>query len=82
MTPNSTPKKSVIIMDEVDGMGGSDRGGIQALIQVIKTTKTPIVCICNDRNHQKVRSLANSCFDIKFIRPSKDQILRRAIDII
>lgn len=36
-------------MDEVDGVGNGDRGGLAALIQVIKDTKTPIVCICNDR---------------------------------
>ena len=29
-------KKSVIIMDEVDGVGAGDRGGLAALIQVIK----------------------------------------------
>lgn len=28
----STTKKSVIIMDEVDGVGAGDRGGISALI--------------------------------------------------
>ena len=42
-------KKSVIIMDEVDGVGAGDRGGIGALIKVIKTSRTPIICICNDR---------------------------------
>lgn len=42
-------QKSVIIMDEVDGVGAGDRGGIAALIQIIKDTKTPIICICNDR---------------------------------
>ena len=42
-------QKSVIIMDEVDGVGAGDRGGIAALIKVIKTSKTPIICICNDR---------------------------------
>ena len=36
-------------MDEVDGMGGSDRGGIPELIKVIKTSSTPIICVCNDR---------------------------------
>jgi len=36
-------------MDEVDGCGASDRGGIAALIAIIKQTKTPIICICNDR---------------------------------
>lgn len=44
-----TTKKSVIIMDEVDGVGAGDRGGIKALIDIIKVTKTPIICICNDR---------------------------------
>jgi replication factor C subunit 1 len=42
-------KRSVIVMDEVDGCGQGDRGGIAALIQVIKSTKTPIICICNDK---------------------------------
>ena len=42
-------KKSVIIMDEVDGVGAGDRGGIAALIKIIKETKSPIICICNDR---------------------------------
>lgn len=42
-------KKRLVIMDEVDGMGGSDRGGIPELIKVIKSSHTPIVCICNDR---------------------------------
>jgi replication factor C subunit 1 len=36
-------------MDEVDGMSAGDRGGIAAIINMIKTTKVPIICICNDR---------------------------------
>ena len=48
--------KQLVIMDEVDGMGGSDRGGIQELIALIKRTKVPIIAICNDRQHQKIRS--------------------------
>lgn len=59
-------QKSVIIMDEVDGCGASDRGGIAALIQVIKTTKTPIICICNDRQNRKLQTLITYCFDLKF----------------
>lgn len=35
-------------MDEVDGVGAGDWGGIAALIQIIKNTNTPIICICND----------------------------------
>ena len=70
-------KKSVIIMDEVDGVGAGDRGGLGALIQVIKQTKTPIICICNDRMNRKLQSLVNHCLDLKFNKPSKDAILRR-----
>lgn len=53
-------------MDEVDGVGAGDRGGLQALIQVIKDSKVPIICICNDRQSMKIKSLANYCYDLKF----------------
>lgn len=62
-------------MDEVDGMAGNeDRGGIQELIQLIKFTKVPVICMCNDRNHPKIRSLVNYCFDLRFSRPRVEQI--------
>lgn len=48
-------RKQLIVMDEVDGMGGSDRGGIQELIGLIKKSKVPIIAICNDRQHPKIR---------------------------
>lgn len=69
------PKKHVLIMDEVDGMAGNeDRGGMQELIGLIKNTKIPVICMCNDRNSQKIRSLANYCFDLRFQRPRVEQI--------
>ncbi|KAI3641602.1 hypothetical protein MIR68_000353 [Amoeboaphelidium protococcarum] len=74
-------KKHCLIMDECDGMGGGDRGGMQQLIQLIKKTKIPIICICNDRMHPKVRSLANYCLDLKFIRPTAQMIRSRIMSI-
>ena len=38
----------------------------QELIQMIKTTKIPIICICNDRQSMKIRSLASHCYDLRF----------------
>ncbi|NWX43031.1 RFC1 factor, partial [Steatornis caripensis] len=65
----------VLIMDEVDGMAGNeDRGGIQELIGLIRHTKIPIICMCNDRNHPKIRSLVHYCFDLRFQRPRLEQI--------
>jgi replication factor C subunit 1 len=37
-------------MDEVDGMSSGDRGGNKALIDVIKATRVPIICISNDHH--------------------------------
>uniref|UniRef100_A0A8B9GZ67 Replication factor C subunit 1 n=1 Tax=Astyanax mexicanus TaxID=7994 RepID=A0A8B9GZ67_ASTMX len=74
-TSQTVSNKHVLIMDEVDGMAGNeDRGGIQEMIGLIKQSKIPIICMCNDRNHQKIRSLANYCFDLRFQRPRVDQI--------
>lgn len=55
----------VMIMDEVDGMT-SDRGGLPELINIIKKSKIPIICICNDKSHPKMRTLTNHCLDLHF----------------
>ncbi|KAK6756934.1 hypothetical protein RB195_015013 [Necator americanus] len=74
--------KHALIMDEVDGMSGTeDRAGIAELIQIIKDTKIPIICICNDRQHPKIRSLANHCFDLRFQKPRVEQIRARLMSI-
>jgi len=77
-TANGTKKKKrLIIMDEVDGMSSGDRGGMAELIKIIKTSKVPIICICNDRQSQKVRSLANHTLDLRFQRPRSITIAKR-----
>ena len=74
-------KKRLVIMDEVDGLSGSDRGGSQELIKLIKDTKVPLICICNDRQSNKVKGLANSCFDLRAKRPMKQAIAKRLVAI-
>jgi len=41
-------KGKILLMDEVDGVTGSDRGGIPELVKIIQTTKFPIIMTCND----------------------------------
>ena len=74
--------KNLIIMDEVDGMSAGDRGGTAALINIIKFTKNPIICICNDRQSAKVKSLVNHCYDLKFIKPNKLQLTRKMCELL
>ena len=67
--------KRVLLMDEVDGMAGNeDRGGLQELIILIKNTEIPIICICNDRNHLKMRTLSSYTYDLRFQKPRFEQI--------
>uniref|UniRef100_A0ACD5UBJ4 Uncharacterized protein n=1 Tax=Avena sativa TaxID=4498 RepID=A0ACD5UBJ4_AVESA len=67
--------KAVLIMDEVDGMSAGDRGGVADLIASIKISKIPIVCICNDRYSQKLKSLLNYCLLLNFRKPTKQQVI-------
>jgi replication factor C subunit 1 len=69
-----TNRKAVLIMDEVDGMSGGDRGGIADLIASIKASHIPIICICNDRYSQKLKSLINYCLPLPFRKPTKQQV--------
>ncbi|KAJ1654436.1 DNA replication factor C complex subunit Rfc1 [Dispira simplex] len=77
MDHSSHPNGAVLVMDEVDGMSAGDRGGTAELIQIIKKSKVPIVCICNDRSSQKVRNLANYCLQLTFRRPDASTIANR-----
>jgi len=47
-------KGKVILMDEVDGVTGTDRGGIPELIKTINITKFPIIMTCNDAWQSKL----------------------------
>lgn len=72
--------KRLLLMDEIDAMLG-DRGGLTELIDLIKSTRVPIICICNNRNNEKIRNLANFCFDLKFSRPRIDQIKKALLPV-
>ena len=47
-------------------MSGGDRGGVGELIGIIKTSKVPIICICNDKYNQKLKSLRNNTLELDF----------------
>src|SRR3989344_3512289 len=41
-------KSKILLMDEVDGVTGTDRGGIPELLKTIQQTKFPLIMTCND----------------------------------
>lgn len=78
---NQIGNKHVLIFDEVDGMSSGDRGGAAQLLNFVRATSVPIICICNDSKSQKMRSLEQACAQIKFYKPNKSQILNKLKDI-
>lgn len=74
-------KKFVIIMDEVDGMSGGDRGGVGQLAQYCRTTNTPMILICNERRLPKMRPFDKVCLDLQFRRPDSNSVKARLMTI-
>ncbi len=54
-------KGKILLMDEVDGVTGTDIGGIPELIRILETTKHPIIMTCNDVWQTKLSSLRQKC---------------------
>ena len=78
-------KKIAIMMDEIDGMNSGDKGGINALIKLIRPKKTkkqkkenttmiPIICIGNYHIDKKIKELMKVCHTIELKTPTKPQM--------
>ncbi|EQL01212.1 replication factor C, subunit 1-like protein [Ophiocordyceps sinensis CO18] len=78
---DATKKKLVLIMDEVDGMSAGDRGGVGALAKFCKKTEVPLILICNERRLPKMKPFDHVAFDVRFNRPTVDQVRSRIMTI-
>ena len=69
-------KRRLIVMDEADNLSGrEDRGGIKAVIEILKKTKQPIVLIANDAYKlTKNRAIKDLCIIVKFAHLSENDI--------
>lgn len=70
-----------LIMDEVDGMSGGDRGGVSQLAAFCKNTEVPIILIANDKSQQKMRSFDRVAYDLPFRRPDANSLRVRLMAI-
>uniref|UniRef100_A0A6C0HU51 AAA+ ATPase domain-containing protein n=1 Tax=viral metagenome TaxID=1070528 RepID=A0A6C0HU51_9ZZZZ len=78
-------KKIAIVMDEIDGMNNGDKGGITALIKIIRQKKTkkqqlesittnPIICIGNYYIDKKIKELMKVCNTYELKSPNQQQM--------
>ena len=80
-------KPIAILMDEIDGMNNGDKGGINALIKLIRPKKTkkqkledttgnPIICVSNYHIDKKIKELMKVCTTIELKTPTDKQITK------
>jgi len=78
-------RKIAIVMDEIDGMNNGDKGGITALIKLIRQKKTkkqrlesmctnPIICIGNIYIDKKIKELMKVCNVFELKTPTYNQV--------
>jgi replication factor C large subunit len=68
-------KKILLFLDEVDGLyGREDSGGIEVLINIVKSSNFPIIFAANSSNI-KLKNLTKLCKIIKFQRISSDLMM-------
>ncbi len=77
-------KNKIILVDEVDGISGTDRGGVSELISLIESSKYPVICTANDAWTQKLSPLRKKCeiVELKEISPSETkEVLKKILEM-
>jgi len=78
---NSLSKNRLILIDEIDGLSGADRGGASEIKRMIKESKFPIILIANNAYNPKLRVLRSYCELLKLKRIPVNLIEKRLRDI-
>ena len=75
--------KKLIIMDEVDGIHGTnDRGGTSALNKIIKSSKQPIIMMANDFYSNKLTTIKKNSIVLKMSRLNSRSINKYLRDVV
>ncbi|UCG89672.1 MAG: AAA family ATPase [Candidatus Heimdallarchaeota archaeon] len=66
----------ILLIDEVDGLSGTaDRGGLKEIVDIINSTRIPLILTANDVSPQKFKTLRKYCELREFKPPRAEEIL-------
>lgn len=74
--------KKIILVDEIDNLSGrDDRGGAQAVADIIEKTKFPIILTTNDLESDKLKAIKKIAKVIEFTSVNPEACAMKLIDI-
>lgn len=73
--------ENVLVISDIDGSTG-DYGFIGAIVECIKETEIPIICICDDKYSQNLKPILSYCFDIKLTKPKYAEIYKLVYEVV
>ena len=74
-------KGKIILIDEIDGIPGTDRGAVGAITKLIKTSQFPVFLITIDLWKPKLRPLHSHSKQVKFSKVSVPSIAKKLREI-
>jgi replication factor C large subunit len=75
MTVSLFGERSLIFLDEVDGLlGRADYGGVEFIKDAVKVTQNPVIMAANDPDADEIRKLASSCVAVRFKPPPPREV--------
>jgi replication factor C large subunit len=77
----SLMKERIILIDEADSMSREDRGGSAEIIDIIKTSKYPVILIAQDAYNKKLKTVRKYCELLKMRKIPRNLIERKLTEI-
>ena len=65
-------QENCLVVSDIDT--NCDYGFISCLLECIKETQIPIICICDDRYSQNIKPILAYCYDIKMSKPTYNEV--------
>ena len=65
-------QENCLVFEDIDTI--SDYGFISSLVECIKESQIPIICICDDRYSQNIKPILAYCYDIKLKQPTFNEV--------
>jgi len=73
-------QQNVLVVSDIDS--GGDYGFLSSLTECLKETEIPIICICDDRYDQNIKTVTGLCQDIKMSKPTYKEVYPLIYEIV